>query len=66
MTHYLAKDPITGEPNKRFNPEGASPMELLIYDEVSEGGDSTGKELREEMGFPPMEGEKFSGENKDE
>lgn len=58
MTHYLAKDPATGEPNKRFNPTGASPMELLIYDEVSGGGDSTGKELREEMGFPPMEEEK--------
>lgn len=66
IAYYVAKDPATGEPRKRFNPKGASPMELLIYDEVSGGGASEGKELREEMGFPPREGEMDSGENSEE
>ena len=55
IAHYIENDPATGKPNLRFNPQGASPMELLIYDEVSGSGDSNGKELREEMGFPPLE-----------
>lgn len=63
IAHYIAKDPATDEPHNRFNPKGASPMELLIYDEVSGGGASEGKELREEMGFPPRSGDKHRRQN---
>lgn len=53
---YCTKDPATGEPSRRFDPAGASAMELLVYDEVSGGtegadGEDLGKEVREEMGF---------------
>tara|TARA_R110001592_G_scaffold108798_1_gene304001 strand:+ start:172 stop:981 length:810 start_codon:yes stop_codon:yes gene_type:complete len=53
---YIAKDAATGKPSRRFDPAGASPMELLVYDEVSGGtpgedGKDLGKEVREEMGF---------------
>jgi hypothetical protein len=54
---YCTKDPATGEPSQRFDPAGASAMELLVYDEVTGGtggadGEGLGKEIREEMGFP--------------
>ncbi len=57
---YIAKDPATGEPSRRFDPARASAMELLVYDEVSGGtegedGKDLGKEVREEMGFGDRE-----------
>lgn len=53
---YCTKDPATGEPSRRFDPAGASAMELLVYDEVTGGtegadGEDLGEEVREEMGF---------------